>query len=160
MIIGIESAEGDRLICGKALSFDEIKNAVFELLQVLDEKSFTAAFCSRYGYKELPYYEGAYAAYVIDLDTHLVIVPGYSFPKELNGAKVLYYTEKGDFAPVRKPAHNVCYLAVCKYDENSDYFIFHLDESLEVVADDCFDSFEACKKAMRNIRIFETRNEK
>ena len=160
MIIRIESADGDKLISGKALAFDEINNAVRELLQTLDEKSFTAAFCSRYGYKELPYYEGAYAAYVIDLDTHTVIVLGYSFPKQLNGAKVLYYTEKGDFTPVRNPAHNVCYLAVCKYDENSDYFIFHLDECFEVVADDCYDSFEACRKAMRDIRFFEMKNEK
>lgn len=89
------------------------------------------------------------------LDTHVVIVPRYSFPQKLNGAKVLYYTEKGDFTPVCNPARNVCYLAVCKYDGISDYFIFHLDESLEVVADDCYDSFEACRKAMQGVNFFE-----
>lgn len=112
-----------------------------------DEKSFATEFCARFGYKELPYSEG-YAAYFIDLDTHMEFVTSYTFPKELDGAKVLYYTDRGVFEPVHYPggaiAHNVAYLAICKYENDEDYYIFHCDESLDVVADDCFQSIEEC----------------
>ena len=40
----------------------------------------------------------------------------------------------------------VSYLAVCKYDNDNVYYLFHLNDDLEVVADDCFDSIEQCKK--------------
>lgn len=153
MIIRIESADGDKLILGKELSLDVLKSAVKDILKSCSEKEFTAAFCSRFGYRELPYSEG-YAAYVIDLDTHLVIVPSYSFPRELNGAKVLYYTAKGSFAPVRysggEIAHRVIYLAVGKYDGDEDHYVFHCDESLGVVADDCIGSLARCEDYMRN----------
>ena len=99
MIIGIESVYGDKLLSGKTLSFEVLKSATKAILKKCDEKSFVAEFCARFGYKELPYSEG-YAAYFIDLDTHMVFVTSYTFPKELDGAKVLYYTDRGVFEPV------------------------------------------------------------
>ena len=156
MIIGIEYFCGNKLLVGKSLTFDELKSAVNEIFEKYDEKSFVSAFCSKYGYKELPYSEG-YVAYWIDLDTRSVLVTSYTFPKELDGAKVLYYTDSGTFDPVYYVggaiAHNVVYLAICKYDNDDDYYIFHCDESLEVVADDCFESIEACKRVMDKYNI-------
>ena len=133
------------------MSLDELKNAVKEILEKHEEIDFASAFCSRFGYKEMPYNDG-YAAYIVDLDTRMVFVTSYTFPKELDGAKVLYFTERGVFEPVYylggEVAHNVAYLAICKYDNDEAYYIFHCDESLEVVADDCWDNIELCKKYM------------
>ena len=127
MIIGIESYCGDKLLVGKTLTFEEIKTAVNEIFEKNDEKSFMTVFCSRYGYKELPCSEG-YAAYWIDLDTRCVLVTSYTFPKELDSAKVLYYTDRGTFEPVYYVggaiAHNVVYLAICKYDNDDAYYVF------------------------------------
>ena len=99
----------------------------------------------------MPYNDG-YAAYMVDLDTSMVFVTSYTFPKELDGAKVLYFTERGVFEPVYYPgggvAHNVAYLAICKYDNDEAYYIFHCDESLEVVADGCWNTIELCKEYM------------
>lgn len=76
-----------------------------------------------------------------------------SFPKELDGARVLYYSDRGTFDPVYyvggEIAHNVYYLAICKYDNDNAFYdnafyVFHVDENLEVVADDCWDSIETC----------------
>ena len=68
--------------------------------------------------------------------------------RELGGAKVLHFTESGEFAPVLSAggsiAHKVYYLAVCKYENDPDYHLFHLDENLNVVADDCRESLEVC----------------
>lgn len=156
MIIGIEFYCGDKLLVGKTLTFEELKTAVNEIFEKHDEKGFVAAFCSRYGYKELPYSEG-YAAYWIDLDTRCVLVTSYTFPKELDSAKVLYYTDRGTFEPVYYVggaiAHNVVYLAICKYDNDDSYYVFHCDESLEVVADDCFESKETCKAVMDKYNV-------
>lgn len=149
MIIGIESVCGDKLFSGKTLSFEVIQSATKEILKNHNESSFVAEFCARFGYKELPYSEG-YAAYYIDLDTHIAYVPSYTFPKALNGAKVLYYTDRGIFEPVYHAggaiAHNVCYLAICKHENDEDYYIFHCDESMDVVADNCFHSLDVCKR--------------
>lgn len=149
MIIGIESAYGDRILSGKPLSFDVLTAAVKDILGKHSEHDFVAQFCARFGYKELPYSEG-YCAYIIDLDTHMVLVTAYTFPDTLDGAKVLYYTTRGNFEPVYYPggeiAHNVFYLAICRYDNDSNYYIFHCDENLEVVADDCLWSLELCMR--------------
>ena len=78
-----------------------------------------------------------------------------TFPKELDGAKVLYYSGKGNFAPVCYPggeiAHHVFYLAICKYENDEEYYIFHCDENLEVVADDCVHDIEAYTRYMRTV---------
>lgn len=154
LIIVIESVDGDKLLAGKALTLDALKLAVNEILKTHSEQDFVRAFCARFGYRELPYSNG-YAAYIVDLDTHMVLVTSYTFPKELDGAKVLYYSERGNFEPVYYPggeiAHNISYLAVCKYDNDEEYYVFHCDGSLEVVADDCLPSLEVCMKYMDRV---------
>ena len=156
MIIEIECVNGDKRLVGNSMTFDALKTAVREIFEICDEESFVPAFCSRYGYKELPYSEG-YAAYWIDLDTRCVLVTSYTFPKELDGAKILYYTDRGTFDPVYYVggaiAHNVVYLAICKYDNDDAYYVFHCDESLEVVADDSFESKETCKAVMDKYNV-------
>ena len=156
MIIGIESVYGDKRLIGKELSSDELKSIVDDILAQNSEEKFVSAFCMKLGYKELPYSDG-YAAYIIDLDTRFVYSPSYTFPHELDGAEVLFYTDKGVFPPVFYSggtiAQKVSYLAVCKYENDDAYYIFHCNESLEVVADDCFSSIDACKKYMSEYNI-------
>ena len=150
MIIGIETARDEMRLVGQTVTFHELQNAVREISENDDKESFATRFCSRFKYKELPYSDG-YADFKINLDTYTVFVTSSTFPKELDGAKVLYFTDRGTFYPVYyvggAVAHNVIYLAVCKYDNDEDFYIFHLDENLEVVADDCFDR-ETCRKHM------------
>ncbi len=152
MIIGIE---GKRLN-GKAITFNELQTAVSAIFKTKNKESFVAEFCARCGYKELPYSEG-YADYMIDLEERIVYVTPHTFPKELDGAKVLYYTEKGAFEPIYHAggeiAHKVFYLAICKYDSDKDYCIFHVDENLKVVADSFFESLEACRKYMNEYNV-------
>ena len=152
MIIGIESVWGNKSLSGQTLSFEILNAATKEILKQHDETSFVDVFCARFGYKQLPYWTG-YAAYYINLDTHRVFVASSTFPKELDGAKVLYYTDRGVFDPVYYPggeiAHNVFYLAICKYENGNDYYVFHCDEDLTVVADNCFHSIEQCKNSLK-----------
>lgn len=152
MIIGIES----KRFSGKAMTFDELQTAVSAIFKTKNKESFIDEFCTRVGYKKLPYSEG-YADYMIDLNSQIVFVTPHTFPKELDGAKVLYYTEKGDFEPIYHAggeiAHKVFYLAICKYDSDKDYCIFHVDENLKVVADGCLESLEACRKFMNEYSV-------
>ena len=73
-----------------------------------------------------------------------------SFPKELDGAKVLYYTDKANYGEVRYPDGTICdyisYLAICVYPKDQSYYVFGCDEDYEVVSDDLWDSVEECKK--------------
>lgn len=155
MIIGIETAHGETRLVGKTFTFNELKNAVREISENHDKENFATQFCSRFKYKELPYSDG-YTDFKINLDTYTVFVTSCTFPKEFDGAKVLYFTDRGTFDPVYYVggtiAHNVIYLAVCKYDNDEAFYIFHIDENLEVVADNCFDS-ETCKKYMNEYDV-------
>ena len=148
MVIRVTSSRGNKLISGKPLAFNELKKAVNEIMRGHIERDFIDTFCSIYGYKVLPYTEG-YAAYYVDLKTRVVIVPSHSFPKEIDGAKVLYHTDREQFDPVfyagGSIADTVSYLAICKYDNDNAFYCFHLNDDLAVVADDCFDSIEQCK---------------
>ena len=151
MIIRIESSHGNTLISGKQMPFNDLNRTVKEIWSEHDEKDFVEIFCSVYGYIVLPYTEG-YAAYYVDLEAHVVIVPTHSFPKTIDGARVLFHTDRGKFDPVYyvggSIADIVSYLAVCKYDNDNDnvYYLFHLNDDLEVVADEIYDSIEQCKK--------------
>ncbi|MBQ7379289.1 MAG: hypothetical protein IJW70_06365 [Clostridia bacterium] len=152
--IQVEYVKGDKLLIGKPLSFAELKNAVREIFETHDEDGFVAAFCARFGYRELPFSQGHFE-YLIDLDTRLVFMS--TFPKKLDGANVLYYSDRSEYEPVRyaggAAAHNVIYLAICKYENDASYYLFHVDENFDVVADDCFDSIEACKKIMDEYNV-------
>ena len=77
MLIELESVYGDKLIHGGHFEREELQNAINELLQTVTEKDFLFAFCTHYGYEELPYTGTTYVDYVIDLDTHLLIKPKY-----------------------------------------------------------------------------------
>ncbi len=76
------------------------------------------------------------------------------FPKELDGAKVLYYTDKQDFGTVLYSdgtvADHVCYLAICAYEGHTGYYLFLCDVHQEVIADDLWDTIEQCKAVARN----------
>ena len=54
------------------------------------------------------------------------------FPRILDGAKVLYYTEKNDFGVVANvdgsDAEYICYLAVCQYPNDTGYYLFLCDK--------------------------------
>ena len=71
---------------------------------------------------------------------------GLDKPKIIDNLGGVYY-------PGGEVAHNVAYLAVCKYDNDEAYYIFHCDESLEVVADGCWDNIELCKKYMPGYNV-------
>ena len=58
MILGIESVYGDKRLVGKTMSLDELKNAVKEILEKQEAINFVSVFCSRFGYKEMPYNDG------------------------------------------------------------------------------------------------------
>ena len=156
MIIGIESVRGNKRLVGKAITFDDLKNAANEIFEKENEDSFVLKLCARFGYKELPYSEG-FADYMIDLDERIVYVTSHTFPATFDDAKVLYYTDRGVFEPVNYVggaiAHKVLYLAVCQYNDDASFYIFHLDENLEVVADDCFESIETCKTVMERYGV-------
>ena len=73
-----------------------------------------------------------------------------SFPKELDGAKVLYYTDKANYGEVRYPdgtiSDYIFYLAICVYPKDQFYYVFCCDENYEVVSDAVWDSVEECKR--------------
>ena len=75
------------------------------------------------------------------------------FPRILDGAKVLYYTEKNDFGVVANvdgsDAEYICYLAVCQYPNDTGYYLFLCDKNYEVVTDDLWDSIEQCFEMAR-----------
>ena len=74
------------------------------------------------------------------------------FPKELNNARVLYYTPSDTYGQIYYEnsdiiSDNVTYLAICKYDKDNCYYLFYCNENYEVVTDDLFYSVEECKKS-------------
>lgn len=83
LLIELESAYGDRRICGKKLEEREIVEAMDLFLENGEEESFLSKFCARFGYEEVQRGENCRVDYVIDLDTHLLIKPVYGqrYPK-------------------------------------------------------------------------------
>ncbi|MBE6566627.1 MAG: hypothetical protein E7659_05945 [Ruminococcaceae bacterium] len=77
MLIEIESAYGDKIIHGRHLSINELKSAMEEILEIVNEKDFTSVFCSRFQYEEIPHSNDIRVDYRMDLDTHLLIKPEY-----------------------------------------------------------------------------------
>ena len=61
------------MIHGKCIEKDEIKKALNDILQEVDEKDFSSVFCGRYGYEEIPYTVDIVVDYIIDLDTYVVL---------------------------------------------------------------------------------------
>ena len=54
MLIEIESVYGDKIIHGRHLSINELKSAMEEILEIVNEKDFTPVFCSRFQYEVIP----------------------------------------------------------------------------------------------------------
>ncbi len=72
------------------------------------------------------------------------------FPTELDGAKVLLYTQKGDYGAIKYPNGDIadyyCYLAICKYPKDNNYYLFCCNENYDVVSDWMDSSIENCMK--------------
>jgi hypothetical protein len=70
------------------------------------------------------------------------------FPKQLDGAEVLYYTDKYDFGVVANTdgidPEYVCYLSICKYKNEDGYYLFLCDENYEVITDDLLYTIKEC----------------
>ena len=76
------------------------------------------------------------------------------FPNYLDGARVLFYSQKDVFGKVNystgEKYSDINYLAICRYGNNAEYYLFDCNEDFEVVGDYPFDSVEECKEAAQN----------
>lgn len=70
------------------------------------------------------------------------------FPANLDGARVLFYTPNDNYGEIKLPngetADNYCYLAICKYENDKNYYLFCCNEKYEVVNDTVWESVEKC----------------
>ena len=73
------------------------------------------------------------------------------FPKALDGAFVLFYTSHADYGNIYyttgELAESVHYLAICKYEDSSEFYLFACNSNLEVVSDTSCRSIEECMRA-------------
>ena len=70
------------------------------------------------------------------------------FPKELNGADVLFYTDKADYGELEeegKDARAIACLAIAKNPEDPAYYLMLCDADYGVIADHSFPAVEWCK---------------
>ncbi len=72
------------------------------------------------------------------------------FPKTLDDATVLFYTEKGNYGAVNSAtgevSDRVYFLAICKYENANEYYLFGCDENYDVVSDSLWGSVEECQR--------------
>lgn len=75
-------------------------------------------------------------------------------PHSLDGATVLFYTQKGDYGTVNYPngehADHVSYLAICTYDGTSEFYLFLCDDKYNVITDTLCSSIDECKAAAKS----------
>lgn len=72
-------------------------------------------------------------------------------PKEIDGAKVLYYTtnqEMNDYGLVEfeEGNTNITGFVIAKYDQSEDYYLFACNLKWEVIGDTVHDSIEKAKE--------------
>lgn len=70
------------------------------------------------------------------------------FPRELNGADVLFYTDKADYGELEeegKDARAIAYLAIAKKPGDPAYYLMLCDADYGVIADHSFPAVEWCK---------------
>ena len=70
------------------------------------------------------------------------------FPKELNGADVLFYTDKADYGELEEEGKDVCaisYLAIAKKPGDPACYLMLCDADYGVIADHSFPAVEWCK---------------
>lgn len=77
---------------------------------------------------------------------------GHSFPKTLDGARVVYYTPEKHYGEIYdangEAVGSIRYFAICEYsDYLGRYYLFGCDENYEVVDDTLWDSIDECMKA-------------
>ena len=72
------------------------------------------------------------------------------FPKTLDDATVLFYTEKGNYGAVNSAtgevSDRVYFLAICRYENANEYYLFGCDENYAVVSDSLWGSVEECQR--------------
>ena len=77
-----------------------------------------------------------------------------NFPKILDDACVLYYTPQDDYGTVRyttgEIADYIHYLAICKYEDDIEYYLFGCNAEYEVVSDWPLESVEQCMLVAKN----------
>lgn len=70
------------------------------------------------------------------------------FPKFLDEAKVLYFSPQGNYGEVcfttGEIADHICYLAICKYQDDNSYYLFGCNAHFEVVCDSPWGCIEEC----------------
>ena len=79
------------------------------------------------------------------------------FPDYLDGAKVIEYTERSCFAFTVDPwddenpgsEKEVCYLAICQYENSEEFNFFWCDDDFNVLQDWLCDSIDECKSNYR-----------
>ena len=77
------------------------------------------------------------------------------FPQEIDGAKVLFYTDKTDFGIVAdadgKEEKAISYLAIAQKKEDPAYYLMLCDADFALITDHAFPAMEWCK-TMAGIR--------
>ena len=72
------------------------------------------------------------------------------FPETLDNAHVLYFTPQASYGTVcfttGKIADHICYLAICKYENDNNYYLFGCDSNYDVVSDYPWCSVEECMR--------------
>ncbi len=73
-----------------------------------------------------------------------------SFPKILDNAKVLYFTPQSNYGTVYyttgEIADYICYLAICKYENDNTFYLFGCNSDYDVVSDSSWGSIEECMR--------------
>lgn len=71
-----------------------------------------------------------------------------NFPKMLDNASVLYYTLENCYGEVYyktgELAEQIRYLAICKYENDTSYYLFGCNADQEVVSDSLWESADEC----------------
>ncbi len=77
-----------------------------------------------------------------------------SFPKLLDNASVLYYTPENGYAEVHYTtgefAEHIRYFAICKYEDDTAFYLFGCNTEYEVVSDSSWMSVEECMRIAEN----------
>lgn len=72
------------------------------------------------------------------------------FPATLDNAEVLFYTPADNYGSICCPdgscVHYFRYLAICRYSNSEDYYLFCCDAEFEVVCDSVWSNIDECKK--------------
>ncbi len=72
------------------------------------------------------------------------------FPAMLDGARILFYTPKGEYGVVRYTTgeilDNINYYAIGKYDKDECIYLFGCNADFEVISDSVWEGVEECQR--------------